>query len=224
MQDTVAPYLEQTDLRPTITGRELENMLQKAIDYPLAGVCIPPYWVKKVARDLKTTPLEIITVIGFPLGYQMTQVKVHEVETALKDGATELDVVMNISALKNGVNIWIKGELAQLAQEIHQANALMKVILETAYLSSEEIVTACQICEDAGADFVKTSTGFASKGATLENVQLMRKSVSANVGVKAAGGIRNLTQVQEFIQAGADRIGTSAGFTILAAEDDSKNK
>ncbi len=222
MQNSIAQYIEQTNLSPTITSGDIDLLVEKAIQYQVLGVCIPPYWVKKTARELKNTGIQTVTVIGFPLGYQISYVKAREIEIALRDGAVELDVVMNLSAFKNGVHLWVKSELAQFAQEIHQANALMKVILETAYLSADEIKTACQICVDSGADFVKTSTGFAPEGATPENVRLMRRSVPEMVGIKASGGIRTLVQARSLLEAGAERIGTSAGFAMIDEEKNQK--
>ena len=155
-----------------------------------------------------------MTVIGFPLGYQMTENKLDEIKLAIDNGANELDIVMNISAFKSGMN-WVKTELAKCSQLIHEKNCLMKVIIETAYLSDEEIVKASLMCQDAGTDFVKTSTGFAPEGAKVEHIKLIRSTINTNIGVKASGGIRDLKTSLKMIEAGADRLGVSAGVSIM---------
>lgn len=208
-------YIEHTKLNPTLTDKDCEILVNEAIQHQFVGVCVPPYWVKKVQRDLGSSGVQLVTVIGFPLGYNRTEVKLKEAEIALHDGANELDMVLNISAFKTGVTTWVKPEIAQLAKLCHEANAMLKVILETAYLSDDEIVKACRLCQDAGADFVKTSTGFASAGATVEHIRLMRQTVGSQMGVKASGGIKTTEQALAMIAAGADRIGTSSGVAIL---------
>jgi len=208
-------YLEHTKLSPIFTSNDCERLVSEAIELQCVGVCVPPYWVKKARRDLGKSPVKLVTVIGFPLGYQRTEVKMKEVEIALQDGADELDVVMNLSAFKTGVMMWVKGELAQFAKACHQANSLLKVIIETAYLSENEIIRASKLSADAGADFVKTSTGFAPEGAKVAHIQLMRANLPKEVGIKASGGIKNLQQALSFINAGADRIGTSSAIQIV---------
>lgn len=215
-------YIEHTKLNPTLTDRDCELLVQEAIAHQFAGVCIPPYWVKKVRRDLgEKSTIQLVTVIGFPLGYNRTEVKLKEAELALRDGATELDMVINISAFKTGVATWIKPEIAQLAKLSHEAGAMLKVILETAYLTDEEIVTACRWSVDSGADFVKTSTGFAPAGATIEHIRLMRQTVGTHAGVKASGGVKTTEQALAMIEAGADRIGTSSGVAIMGIQTNS---
>ena len=208
-------YIEHTKLNPTLTDRDCEILLQEAIDNYFFGVCIPPYWVKKMSRDIGLSPVQLVTVIGFPLGYQRTEAKLKEAEIALHDGAKELDMVLNLSAFKTGMITWVKPEIAQLAKLCHEAEASLKVILETAYLSNDEIVKACQICQEAGADFVKTSTGFAGGGATVEHIRLMRQTVGQEMGVKASGGVKTREQAIAMIEAGADRLGTSSGVAIV---------
>lgn len=207
-------YLEHTALSPTISDQEVEKMVQQAREHQFVGVCLPPFWVKKAKRDLGEIDVQMVTVIGFPLGYQMSQTKEAEISQALKDGADELDVVMNISAFKSGLP-WAKIELAKYANMIHEEEALMKVIIETAYLSDDEIRTACKLCADAGADFVKTSTGMAPEGAKTDHIRLMREVLPSNVGIKASGGIKTLEQIVSMIEAGADRIGTSSAIHIF---------
>jgi len=180
-------------------------------------VCVPPFWVKRASRELAEHDIQLVTVIGFPLGYQMTDSKLVEIEKAIDDGANELDIVMNNSAFKSGMS-WVKIELAKCANLIHQSGCMMKVILETAYLSDEEIILATKLCSEAGTDFVKTSTGFAPAGAKVSHIELMRKHAPSNVGIKASGGIKDLTTLKTMVAAGADRIGTSSGISIMNEE------
>lgn len=207
-------YLEYTNLSPTLTYQQVDRMVGEAKVFNFAGLCLPPFWVKKAKRDLKEADVQMVTVVGFPLGYQMTETKLIEIRKALDDGANELDLVMNISAFKSGMP-WVKIELAKCALLIHEHNALFKVIIETAYLSEEEIKAACKLCADGGADYVKTSTGFAPHGATLEHVSLMRSILPSSVGIKASGGIKSYDQAVAMVKAGADRIGASAAVEII---------
>jgi deoxyribose-phosphate aldolase len=207
-------YLEHTLLKADIRQSEIEELISLAKKYQFRGVCVPPFWVKKVKRELKEEDIQVVTVIGFPLGHTTTETKVFEVQQAIKDGADELDVVWSLTAFKSGMN-WPKIELAKLAATCHEEEKILKVIIETAYLDDEELVQACEICRDAGADFVKTSTGFAAQGAKSAVVRLMRENLPSQVGIKASGGIKNLSQAIEMINAGADRIGTSSGAHIM---------
>ncbi|EPR66087.1 deoxyribose-phosphate aldolase [Cyclobacterium qasimii] len=209
-------YIEHTALQPTVDERAIDTAVNQAKKYSFRGVCIPPFWVKKAKRGLGELDIQIVTVVGFPLGYSMTQTKVFEAKQAIEDGADELDVVWSISAFKSGMN-WPKIELAQMAKVCHDAERLLKVIIETAYLSEEELLLACNICTDAGADFVKTSTGFAGKGAEVDTIKRMREMLPSQVGIKASGGIKTLDQALAMINAGADRIGTSSGHLIMEA-------
>ena len=212
-------YLEHTKLSPTFDSNDCEQLVNEAIELQCIGVCVPPYWVKKARRDLGKSTTRLVTVVGFPLGYQRSEVKMRELEIALKDGADEIDVVMNISAFKTGVMMWVKGELAQFAKTTHEANALLKVIIETAYLSETDIIKAAKLSADAGADFVKTSTGFAPTGAKVEHIKLLRENLPSEVGIKASGGIKTYVQAKEMVIAGADRIGTSSAITIIKEAD-----
>jgi len=207
-------YIEHTILKPTVTDKEIDQLVKEAKQYKFIGVCVPPFWVKRANREIDGADIQLVTVIGFPLGYQMTEVKLEEIKVAMTTGADELDFVMNISAFKINMD-WFKIELAKCSKLIHENEKLLKVIIETAYLSDEEIVKACKICSDIGADFVKTSTGFASEGAKTNLIKLMKANVSSTVGVKASGGIKDLASALEMIQAGADRIGTSSGVKIM---------
>ena len=207
-------YLEYTNLSPTITARDVERMVGEAKEYSFVGLCLPPFWIKKARRELRGSDVQLVTVAGFPLGYQMTQTKVAEIQQALKDGVDEIDMVMNVSAFKSGMP-WVKIELAKCATLVHEHESMLKVIIETAYLNESEITETATLCADAGADFVKTSTGYAPQGATVAHVRLLRQTLSSAVGIKASGGIATYQQAQALIEAGADRIGASAAVAIL---------
>lgn len=206
--------IEQTNLKPGLTDQDIYDLVNAAVEYNFFGICVPPFWVKKASRELSKTTIKLITVAGFPLGYNMTETKLEEIQLAIRDGAQEIDMVMNISAFKANMP-WVKIEIAKCASLTHASGGILKVIIETAYLSRPEIEKACKICADAGADFVKTSTGFASEGATFANIELMRSVLPDSVGIKASGGIKNYAQAKELINAGADRIGTSSGISIV---------
>ncbi|MFT6873524.1 MAG: deoxyribose-phosphate aldolase [Roseivirga sp.] len=210
-------YIEHTNLKPTLTDKDVDQLVADAIKHQFVGVCVPPFWVKRASRELAEHDIQLVTVIGFPLGYQMTDSKLVEIEKAIDDGADELDIVMNVSAFKSGMS-WVKIELAKCANLIHQSGCMMKVILETSYLSDEEIIVATKLCSEAGTDFVKTSTGFAPTGAKVSHIELMRKYAPSNVGIKASGGIKDLTTLKAMVAAGADRIGTSSGISIMNEE------
>jgi deoxyribose-phosphate aldolase len=208
-------YIEHTNLKPTLTSNDVDLLLKEAKENKLFGICIPPFWVKKAKRDIVKSGVKLITVIGFPLGYQMSQTKEAEINQAIKDGADELDLVLNLSSFKSEM-MWPKIEVAKFGKIAHENDKILKVIIETAYLSKEEIIQACKICADAGADFVKTSTGFAPSGANVEDVKLMRSVLPDHVGIKASGGIKTYEQALALIEAGAERIGTSSGPQILS--------
>ena len=211
---SIATVLEHTALSVSLTSCEVEQVIHDANSHQFATVCIPPFWVKKVKRDvINNTP--VCTVIGFPLGYQLTETKMAEAEHVINMGADELDVCMNISAFKTGMP-WVKIELAKLSGFVHNRERILKVIIETALLTDQEIVKACKICADAGADFVKTSTGFQG-GATPDTVKLMKSSLPSDVGIKASGGIKTLQQCNDLLAAGAARLGTSSALTIIKA-------
>lgn len=207
-------FLESTLLRPTMTGEEVDVLIRDAIDEQLIGVCIPPFWVKKVKRELGEEDIQVVTVIGFPFGYQDTASKVFETKESIRQGADELDLVWSQTAFHSGMN-WPKIEIAQIAKICHEEERILKVIIETAYLSQEQIREACVICQDAGADFVKTSTGYAPKGAQIEDILLMRQTLPSQIGIKASGGIKTLAFALELIKSGADRIGTSSAKALM---------
>lgn len=206
-------FIEHTNLSPTLTGLDIDRLVAEAKQYSFLGICVPPFWVKRAKRELGDSKIILVTVAGFPLGYSQTETKLAEIKHAIDDGADEIDVVWNVSAFKSNLP-WTKIEIAKCSKLAHDYQKALKVIIETAYLNEDEIREACKLCVDAGADFVKTSTGFAPSGANAANVQLMRQSVPDTVGVKASGGIKTKAQAIEMIQAGANRIGTSSGIII----------
>ena len=211
----LSKLIESTNLNPTVTGQDIDLLINEAKELKVFGVCVPPFWVKRASRELEGSDLSLITVIGFPLGYQMTETKIEEAKLALRDGANELDLVMNVSAFKDGMP-WPKIEFAKMSKLAHDHEAPLKVIIEVGYLSDEEIIKAAKLCADAGVDFVKTSTGFAPNGSVTEqHVRLMREVLPSNVGIKASGGIKSREQAESLVKAGADRIGTSSAHQLL---------
>ncbi len=210
----IAGYIEHTNLSPTLTIHEIDKLVEEAKQFGFLGICVPPFWVKRAQREIGKEKIILVTVAGFPLGYSMTETKLDEMKRAIDNGADEIDVVWNISSFKTGIP-WTKIELAKCSKLAHDHQKIVKVIIETAYLSETELEQACKLCADAGADFVKTSTGFAPSGAKVEDVKRMREFLPHNVGIKASGGIKTLEQTLALIKEGADRIGTSSGIAIL---------
>ncbi len=210
--------IDHTLLKPEASSAGIQKLCAEAREYGFASVCVNPSHVQAAAAHLRDAiNVKVCTVIGFPLGANVTETKVFESELALKHGATELDMVLNIGALVEGNNALVESDIRAVVQAGHKAGAIVKVIIETALLEEAHIITASEIVTRAGADFIKTSTGFAAKGATVEHIRLMRKHIGAAVKVKASGGIRDLTFTQELIAAGAERIGASAGVAIVDA-------
>ncbi|SFU08454.1 deoxyribose-phosphate aldolase [Algoriphagus locisalis] len=209
-------FLESTLLKPTMTATEVDLLVREAIEERFVGVCVPPFWLKKVRRDLGEADVQLVTVIGFPFGFTDTATKVSETREAIRQGADELDLVWSQTAYHSGMN-WPKIEIAQIAKICHEEERILKVIIETANLDESQIIEACLICQDAGADFVKTSTGYGSAGAKVEHIKLMRENLSSNVGIKASGGIKTVDFALELIKAGADRIGTSSAKGLIDA-------
>ncbi len=211
----VGKYIDHTLLKPEATREEIEKLCQEARAFSFASVCINPTWVKESAFLLHGSPVKVCTVIGFPLGATLPDVKAYETRRAIFDGATEIDMVINIGALKSGDDNLVKRDIAAVVEAAHDACAIVKVIIETALLTDDEKVRASVLAKEAGADFVKTSTGFSKGGATVADIELMRKAVGAELGVKAAGGVKDLASAKEMIAAGATRIGASAGVKIV---------
>ncbi|WP_035567790.1 deoxyribose-phosphate aldolase [Hymenobacter sp. IS2118] len=217
---TLAARIDHTLLRPDCTEAEIIQLCEEAAAHGFATVCVPPCYVALAAEKLAESGVGICTVIGFPLGYSASSVKFKEAEVALYNGATELDMVINISALKSGKTEAIQAEILNLADLCHVHQALLKVIIETALLTEAEIALACQLCVAGEADFVKTSTGFASRGASVADMALMRRVLPETVRIKAAGGIRTRAAAEVLVAAGADRIGSSYSVTMITTTDE----
>ena len=206
--------IDHTLLKPESTEEQIDKLLEEAKEYNFFSVCVNPVWVKKCAESLKDSDVKVCTVIGFPLGANTKETKAFETKNALSNGADEIDMVIDIGLLKSKKFDAVKEEIEELAKICHNEGAILKVILENCLLTKEEIVKACEISDEAGADFVKTSTGFSTSGADSSDVALMKKSVSDRVKVKASGGIRDYKKSLEMIENGADRLGVSAGVNI----------
>lgn len=212
---TLAHMIDHTVLKPDATQDEIAQLCYEARQHGFASVCVNPGYVNLCAELLKGSGVDVCTVVGFPLGATSTDAKVFESQKAIRDGATELDMVINVGALKSRDYEVVEQDIASVARACHAAGAILKVIIEAALLTDEEKVIACQLAKVAGADFVKTSTGFGPGGATAEDVLLMRRVVGPDIGVKAAGGIRTYEDAQKMIAAGATRIGASASVKII---------
>jgi deoxyribose-phosphate aldolase len=212
---SLAGIIDHTLLKPDATPEKVAQLCFEARKYHFASVCVNPTHVKLCAELLRGSDVKVCTVIGFPLGASETQVKVYEAQTAIEHGATEIDMVINIGALKAGDNAVVARDILSVVEVGHGRGALVKVIIETALLTDEEKVVACLLAKEAGADFVKTSTGFSGGGATVHDVELMRKTVGPYIGVKASGGIQTTQDAENMVRAGATRIGASAGIKIV---------
>ncbi len=211
----LARMIDHTLLRPDATRDQIAQLCAEARQYGFASVCVNPTNVRQCAQLLKDTDVAVCTVVGFPLGATLTEVKAFEAEQAIREGATEVDMVINIGALKSGDHELVERDIASVARACHASNAILKVIIEAALLTDEEKAAACRLARAAGADFVKTSTGFGPGGATVEDVALMRRVIGPAMGIKAAGGIRTYADAQKMIAAGATRIGASASVKIM---------
>jgi len=213
--EDVAKTIDHSLLRPELDDDFIQDGCELAASYNVASVCVRPADVPRASELLKGTEVAVGTVIGFPHGGTTTEVKLFEAEQAMREGATELDMVINIGALRSGRDAYVKDEIAAIVATAHQGGAIVKVILENAYLDDDQKVRGCRLAEAAGADFVKTSTGFAPTGATHEDLALMRRTVSPHVGVKAAGGVRTLDGLLEVMELGVTRIGATQTAAIL---------
>lgn len=211
---TLASYFDHTILKADAKEQDVEKLCKEAAEYSFASVCVNAANVKQAAELLKDSSVKVCTVVGFPLGATLPQVKAFEAQEAIKDGAAEVDMVINVGALKSGRLDLVEADIKAVA-EACKGKALLKVIIETCLLTDEEKVTVCQLAKKVGADYVKTSTGFSTGGATAEDIRLMRKTVGADMGVKASGGIRDLETALKMIEAGASRIGASASVNIV---------
>lgn len=211
----LAKYIDHTILAPEATQSQVDQIIKEAKEYDFASVVVNPYWVSYVANKLKGTDVNTVTVIGFPLGANTTATKVFEAKDALQNGATELDMVINVGELKAGHDDAVLNDIKAVVEAGHAENRHVKVIIETALLTDEEKVRACELSEKAGADFVKTSTGFSTAGAKVADVKLMKQTVGDRLGVKASGGIHTKAEAEAMIEAGATRLGASSGVKIM---------
>jgi deoxyribose-phosphate aldolase len=212
----IGRLIDHTLLKPEATADKIVKLCAEAREHGFASVCVNSFWTPVVARELSESTTKTCTVVGFPLGAGSTASKVFETADALGAGAQEIDMVINVGALIDGDLKTVLADIKSVAGECHGAKAIVKVILETCLLTDDQKVEACKLCVEAGADFVKTSTGFSTGGATIEDVALMRKTVGALMGVKASGGVRSYADVRKMVDAGATRIGTSSGVAIVA--------
>jgi deoxyribose-phosphate aldolase len=214
---SLAGMIDHTLLKPDVTSDKIAQLCFEARKYHFASVCVNPTHVKLCADLLRGSDVKVCTVIGFPLGATSAEVKAFETQNALDNGATEIDMVLNIGALKAGENELVARDIRGVVETSHKAGALTKVIIETALLTDEEKVVACLLAKEAGADYVKTSTGFSGGGATVHDIELMRRTVGPTIGVKASGGIHTHEEAEALVAAGATRIGASAGVKIIQA-------
>jgi deoxyribose-phosphate aldolase len=213
----IASSIDHTLLRPDATAEDVRKVCHEAREYEFASVCVNPYWVPLVAAELAGSPVKVCTVVGFPLGANSTAIKVAETEAAVRDGAQEIDMVLNIGELRGGNHDAVRQDIQAVVAAAHHGGAIVKVILETALLDDNQKTIGSTLSQQAGAEFVKTSTGFSTHGATVHDVALMRKAVGAEMGVKASGGIRTLEDLKNMVAAGATRIGASASVRIIEA-------
>lgn len=216
----LAKLIDHTLLRADATRAEIAQLTEEAKKYKFASICVNPTWVAFAAEQLSGTEVKVCTVIGFPLGATTSAVKAMEVKDAIANGATEVDMVINIGQLKDGNNEFVEQDIKAVVDAASN-EAIVKVIIETSLLTDEEKIRACELSVKAGAHFVKTSTGFSTGGATQQDVALMRKTVGTHVGVKASGGVRSLDDMNKMIEAGANRIGASSGVMIMKGEQSS---
>ena len=215
MVTDLAKYIDHTLLKPEASEAQVRRLCLEALEHGFVAVCVHPCWVRLCAGLLQGSPAAVCSVAGFPLGANLGGIKALEAQYAVSDGAREIDMVINLGWLKSGRDAAVREEILRVAEPVHAAGARLKVIIEAALLSQEEKVRACTLAVEAGADFVKTSTGFGPGGASAADVALMRGIVGREVGVKAAGGIRDYATAQLMIEAGANRIGTSSGVQIM---------
>jgi deoxyribose-phosphate aldolase len=215
----LAQYIDHTVLRPDVPPERIDELCDEAMEYGFAAVCINPVWVQRAARRVRGSGIKVASVVGFPLGANVPEIKAMEARRAIRDGAREIDMVINIGALKGGDHDLVRRDIAGVSDACREVGALNKVIIEAAYLTDEEKVVACRLAQMAHADFVKTSTGFGPGGATVFDVALMRETVGLKMGVKAAGGIGTAEDARAMISAGANRIGASAGIKIVTGDE-----
>jgi deoxyribose-phosphate aldolase len=211
----IAQYIDHTLLKPATTIHELKKLCEEAIQFNFFAVCVPPPLVKNARSVLAGSAVKTATVIGFPFGYSVARAKQAEAQQAIQDGADELDVVINLVALRSKAWQYLELEMESIVEAAHAQNRLVKVIIESGILTDEEIIKCCEIYAKVGVDFLKTSTGYAEKGATIEAVQLMRQHLPSTIQIKASGGIRTYEQAEQYVKAGANRLGCSASVAIV---------
>ena len=215
----LAQYIDHTVLKPDVAPDKIDTLCDEAMQYHFAAVCINPVWVQRAARRVRGSGVKVASVVGFPLGANVPEIKAMEARRAIRDGAREIDMVINIGALKGGDRDLVQRDIAGVSDACREVGAINKVIIEACYLTDEEKVVACRLAQLARADFVKTSTGFGPGGATVFDVALMRETVGLKMGVKAAGGIHDANDARAMITAGANRIGASAGIRIVSGDE-----
>jgi deoxyribose-phosphate aldolase len=211
----IAPYIDHTVLKPTTLLSDVEALCAEAVKYNFAAVCVPPHFVSAAKKRVNDSTIKVATVIGFPFGYSSITAKTEEIKKAIADGADELDMVINLCALKSGDIDYLSKEIVACLQPIRLHRKTIKIIIESGILTDSEIVTCCTLYAKHKVDFLKTSTGYAEKGASVEAVSLMRRNLSAEIAIKASGGIRTFAFAKELIEAGASRIGASASVSIV---------
>lgn len=212
----ILKHIDHTQLKPFATWGDIEKLCDEAVKYQTASVCIPPAYIKRV-HDKYAEDINICTVVGFPLGYSVTAAKVAEIEQALADGCNEIDMVVNISDVKNGAYDKVENEIKTLKAAC--GNHILKVIIETCFLTEEEKIAMCKAVTNAGADYIKTSTGFGTGGATIEDIRLFKQHIGPNVKMKAAGGVKTKDDLIMFLEEGCDRIGTSSAVGMLQGNE-----
>jgi len=215
----LAQYIDHTVLKPDVAPEKIDTLCDEAMQYHFAAVCINPVWVQRAARRVRGSGVKVASVVGFPLGANVPEIKAMEARRAIRDGAREIDMVINVGALKGGDHEMVRRDIAGVSDACREVGAINKVIIEACYLTDEEKVVACRLAQLARADFVKTSTGFGPGGATVFDVALMRETVGLKMGVKAAGGIHDANDARAMITAGANRIGASAGIRIVSGDE-----
>lgn len=216
--EEILSHVDHTLLKAFATWEDIQKICEEAIEYQTASVCIPPCYIKRI-HDTYKEKINICTVVGFPLGYSTTKAKLAEVEQALEDGVNEVDMVINISDVKNGNYDAVTEEIRALKKAV--GDKVLKVIIETCYLTEEEKIAMCKAVTDAKADYIKTSTGFGTDGATIEDILLFKKHIGADVKMKAAGGVKSVADMEAFINAGCDRIGTSSAISLIKGQQTS---
>lgn len=214
--EEILAHVDHTQLKAFATWEDIQKLCQEALEYHTASVCVPPCYIRRI-HDTYGSKINICTVVGFPLGYSATEAKLAEVEQALKDGVSEVDMVINISDVKNGEFEKVTEEIRALKQAV--GDKVLKVIIETCYLTEEEKIAMCHAVTEAGADYIKTSTGFGTAGAVMEDILLFKQHIGPKVKIKAAGGVKSVEDMEAFLQAGCDRIGTSSAIALIKGKE-----